>query len=128
MKSKYIIALLILSAGSLVYAQDEQLTRQQYRLMVQDYSQQLKQTKLQTAASRAAEKVAFKGYLPKVDLNGDGTLNLRYLDSWNGPGPGMINVGQDGRTDMTYMPGTYHNYTFSAIITVAQPIYLGGAR
>ena len=123
MKAKYICMLLFVCTA--LNAQ-EQLTRQQYRELVQEYSQVLRQSKENTVATRAAEKASFKGFLPRIDLNGDATLNLRELNAWSGSGPGIINVGQNGETDLTFTPGTYHNHTFSAMVSVAQPLYTGG--
>ena len=105
----------------------ESLTRQQYRELVLEYSQILRQAKENTLASKAGEKIAFKGYLPKIDIQGDGNINLKYLDSWKGDGPGVYNVGTAENPTITYLPGTYHNYTFSANVVLSQVIYAGGA-
>ena len=105
----------------------ESLTRQQYRELVLEYSQILRQAKENTLASKAGEKIAFKGYLPRIDIQGDGNINLKYLDSWKGDGPGVYNVGTAENPTITYLPGTYHNYTFSANVVLSQVIYAGGA-
>ena len=89
MKAKYICMLLFVCTA---LNAKEQLTRQQYRELVQEYSQVLRQSKENTVATRAAEKASFKGFLPRIDLNGDATLNLRELNAWSGSGPGIINV------------------------------------
>ena len=69
----------------------------------------LKQQQLQAIGSTEARKAAHTGFLPAVDLVGDGTINLRELDKWNEP------------------LGSYRTYTFKAQAVVSQPLYTGGA-
>ena len=117
----------MLVTGVMSIEAQEQLTRQRYRELVVDYSQVLRQAREKTVGTRAAEKIAFKGYLPKLDIQGDGNMNLKYLDSFKGDGPGIYNVGTAENPSITYLPGTYHTYTFSANAVLSQAIYVGGA-
>lgn len=103
MKLKYLFLIPGLSACLTIQAQ-EVLTLEAYRDRVLDYSQVLKQTKEQVSASRAASSIAFKGYLPKIDLDADATLNLRKLSNWN----------------------NHINHTYGADLTLSQPLYAGG--
>lgn len=123
---RFITISFFLAVGLQLTAQEE-LTRQQYRVLVQEYSQVLKQAKQKSTAASASEKIAFKGYLPQVDISGDGTLNLNHLDATGGSKPGVYNIGSNGATDLTYLPGTYRGYTYSAQVVVSQPVYVGGA-
>ncbi len=93
----------------ITHAQPVLLTRQQYREKVQNYSFQLQQSYLDTDAMRAAKSIAKKGRLPRIDINADGTINLRDLNSWGGSYP------------------TYRTYTYGAVATAVQPIYAGGS-
>ncbi len=124
---KPIIILSMLFAAALGINAQQELTRQQYRDLVIDYSQVLRQAKEKTIGAKAGKKVAFKGYLPKLDLQGQGNINLKYLDNWSGNGPGIYNIGTAENPSMTYLPGTYHNYTFTANAVVSQSLYAGGA-
>ncbi len=126
-KSISLIIFSMLVTGVMSIEAQEQLTRQRYRELVVDYSQVLRQAREKTVGTRAAEKIAFKGYLPKLDIQGDGNMNLKYLDSFKGDGPGIYNVGTAENPSITYLPGTYHNYTFSANAVLSQAIYVGGA-
>lgn len=54
-------------------------------------------------------KIAFTGFLPQVDINGEGTLNLKEMDAWDGPA------------------GQYRNHTYQGVFIVTQPLYAGGA-
>ena len=104
-----IITILFLLIGVVVEAQKPQLTQEQYREKVEAYSQILKQKKMQTMAATEARKVAYTGYLPRIDFNAEGTLNMKELNAWNEP------VGQ------------YRNHTYQGVFVLAQPIYAGGA-
>ena len=108
MKTK-IITLLLLSLSISAGAQEAWLSREMYRDKVEAYSQILKQQKLKSMASTEARKIAFTGYLPQIDLIGEGTLNLRELNAWDGPA------------------GQYRNYTYNGGMLLAQPLYAGGA-
>ncbi len=105
---KHIITacLLAFSLGSV--AQDA-LTPETYREKVLNYSQVLKQSRQQTSASVAGKKIAYKGYLPKLDFAADATLDLKELQAWDGA------------------EGEYRNHTYSGQLTLSQPLYAGGA-
>lgn len=108
MKTQLItISLLILSftAG----AQQSYLSLEAYRAKVETYSQVLKQQKLRTMASTEERKIAHTGFLPQIDINADGTLNMSDLNAWNEP------------------LGEYRNHTYQGIFVVSQPLYTGGA-
>lgn len=101
-----VIALLL---STTLQAQQPHLSREEYRDRVEKYSQVLKQQHLQTIASTEGRKIAFTGFLPQIDLSGEGTLNLKELKAWNGE------------------PGEYRNHTYQGVFVVAQPLYTGGA-
>ena len=84
MKTQFIIISLLL-LGFTARAQQPYLSREAYRDKVEAYSQILKQQKLKTMASAEARKIAHTGFLPKIDVNADGTLNMSDLKAWNGP-------------------------------------------
>ena len=71
------LSLLLLSLTA--EAQHPFLSREAYRDKVEAYSQILKQQKLKTIASAEARKIAHTGFLPKIDINADGTLNMSDL-------------------------------------------------
>ena len=104
-----IITLSLLLLGFTAQAQQPYLSREAYREKVEAYSQILKQQKLKTMASTEARKIARTGFLPKIDVNADGTLNMSDLSAWNEP------------------VGTYRNHTYQGMVVVAQPLYTGGA-
>ncbi len=104
-----ILSFILLGLSLNVGAQEGYMDLNTYRERVEAYSQLLKQQKLQAVGSMEARKAAHTGYLPQVDLVGDGTLNLRELDAWNGP------------------VGEYRNYTYKGQVVVSQPLYTGGA-
>lgn len=108
MKTLLIIISLLLSGFGAVVAQQSFLTLETYRDKVEAYSQVLKQQQLTTMASADARRVAYTGFLPKIDINIDGTLNMNDLESWNEP------------------EGEYRNHTYQGIFVVAQPLYTGG--
>lgn len=108
MKTLFIILSLLLPALT-AGAQTHSLSRETYRDRVEAYSQVLKQQKLRITASSAARKTAHTGFLPKLDLNADGTLNLSDLDAWNEP------------------LGEYRNHTYQGTLVLSQPLYTGGA-
>lgn len=84
MKNKLIL-LFALGLCAQVQAQVPHLSRETYRERVEAYSQVLKQQHLKSMASTDARKIAFTGFLPKVDISAEGTLNLKEMDSWDGP-------------------------------------------
>ncbi|MDD3039174.1 TolC family protein [Bacteroides sp.] len=104
-----LITLLLLSIGFEAVAQEPYLSREAYRDKVEAYSQILKQQKLQTMASSEARKIAHTGFLPKIDISADGTLNMSDLSAWNEP------------------LGEYRNHTYQGVFIVSQPLYTGGA-
>lgn len=91
-----------LCSGLNLLAQPAQLTREAYRDRVENYSQVLKQQKLKSMASTEGRKIAFTGFLPQIDITGEGTLNLKEMDAWNGPA------------------GQYRNHTYQGAFVVAQ--------
>ena len=101
------LSLLLLSLTA--EAQHPFLSRKAYRDKVEAYSQILKQQKLKTIASAEARKIAHTGFLPKIDINADGTLNMSDLKAWNEP------------------LGEYRNHTYQGVFVVSQPLYTGGA-
>lgn len=103
-----IIALSLLFLGLSAGAQQVHMSRETYRDRVEAYSQVLKQQKLRTIASIEARKIAYTGFLPQVDISGEGTLNLKELDAWTGP------------------DGQYRNNTYQGMLVIAQPLYTGG--
>lgn len=104
-----IILFSLLCFGLSTKAQQGYLSRETYRSRVEAYSQILKQQRLQNLASTEARKIASTGFLPQIDLSGEGTLNLKELDSWSGP------------------DGQYRNQTYQGIVIVSQPLYTGGS-
>ena len=106
---KEIITIALLLLGLNAEAQQAHMSREAYRERVEAYSQVLKQQRLQTTASTEARKIAFTGYLPQINLEGEGTLNLKELDAWTGP------------------EGQYRNNTYQGMVVIAQPLYTGGA-
>ncbi|WP_279114021.1 TolC family protein [Bacteroides acidifaciens] len=104
-----LITLPLLLLGLTAEAQQPSLSRETYRNKVEAYSQILKQQKLKTMASTEARKIAHTGFLPKIDINADGTLNMSDLNAWNEP------------------VGEYRNHTYQGVFIVSQPLYMGGA-
>ncbi len=104
-----ILSFILLGFSLNVAAQEDFMSLETYRERVEAYSQVLKQQKLKAMGSMEARKAAHTGYLPQVDLVGDGTINLRELDAWNEP------------------VGNYRNYTYKGQVVVSQPLYAGGA-
>lgn len=104
-----LITLSLLLLGLTAEAQQPSLSRETYRNKVEAYSQILKQQKLKTMASTEARKTAHTGFLPKIDVNADGTLNMSDLNAWNEP------------------VGEYRNHTYQGVFIVSQPLYMGGA-
>ena len=96
MKTQLILFSLLL-LGSTAWAQQPCLSQDAYREKVEAYSQILKQQKLKTLASSEARKIAHTGFLPKIDVNADGTLNMSDLSAWNEP------------------VGEYRNHTYQGI-------------
>ncbi len=108
MKTQLII-LALLALGVTTRAQQPYLSREAYRDKVEAYSQILKQQKLKTLASTEARKIAHTGFLPQIDVNADGTLNMSDLSAWNEP------------------LGEYRNHTYQGVFVVSQPRFTGGA-
>ena len=104
-----LITLSLLFLSLTAEAQHPFLSWEAYRDKVEAYSQILKQQKLKTIASAEARKIAHTGFLPKIDINADGTLNMSDLKAWNEP------------------LGEYRNHTYQGVFVVSQPLYTGGA-
>ena len=104
-----LITLSLLFLGLTAGAQQPYPSREAARDKVEAYSQILKQQKLKTMASTEARKIAHTGFLPKIDVNADGTLNMSDLSAWNEP------------------LGEYRNHTYQGVFIVSQPLYTGGA-
>lgn len=85
------------------------LSLDDYRAKVQDYSQVLKKAREQTYVSAAGKKIAYKGYLPKLDFSANATLDLKEPTAWDGA------------------EGEYRNHTYTGQLTLSQPLYTGGA-
>ena len=96
-----LITLSLLLLGLTAGAQQPYLSREAYRDKVEAYSQILKQQKLKTMASTEARKIAHTGFLPKIDVNADGTLNMSDLNAWNEP------------------VGEYRNHTYQGVFIVS---------
>lgn len=104
-----LIALSLLILSFTARAQQSYLSLEAYRAKVEAYSQVLKQQKLRTMASTEERKIAHTGFLPHIDINADGTLNMSDLNAWNEP------------------LGEYRNHTYQGVFIVSQPLYTGGA-
>ena len=109
MKTQIITLTLLLLGVSAGAQQPGHMSREMYRERVEGYSQVLKQQKLKTMASTEARKIAYTGFLPQLDLAGEGTLNLKDLNTWTAP------------------QGQYRNNTYQGMAVLAQPLYTGGA-
>lgn len=109
MKKTIFILIAICTLGTSVGAQQAHLSRETYRDKVEAYSQILKQQRLKSVASIEARKIAATGFLPQIDITGEGTANLNHLDMWNSA------------------KGEYRPYTYQALATLGQPLYTGGA-
>jgi outer membrane protein TolC len=109
MKPSYglLIGALLLSTGALRAQQF--LSLDDYRERVMAYSQQLKQARENVLASTAKRKADHTGFLPRIDLAGNGSIDLTNLDLWDAPA------------------GTYHPYTYFGGGVLSQPIYTGGS-
>lgn len=86
-----------LCSGLNLLAQPAQLTREAYRDRVENYSQVLKQQKLKSMASTEGRKIAFTGFLPQIDITGEGTLNLKEMDAWNALPDNIVTIPIRGR-------------------------------
>ncbi len=103
-----IAALLLLLSATTIDAQ-EVMTLDAYSENVLEYSQQLKQAKENVISATAQRKVARTGFLPKIDLAANASLDLTNVDSWDTP------------------LGTYKPHTFFAGAILTQNIWLGGS-
>lgn len=104
-----LIALSLLILSFTARAQQSYLSLEVYRAKVEAYSQVLKQQKLRTMVSTEERKITYTGFLPHIDINADGTLNMSDLNAWNEP------------------LGEYRNHTYQGVFVVSQPLYTGGA-
>ncbi|MEG1837717.1 MAG: TolC family protein [Bacteroidaceae bacterium] len=105
MNNRFIIIILLI-CNSASYAQ--RLSLENYRERVLNYSLVLKQSKEEISGAIAGKKIAFKGYLPFLDVNANGSLDLREINTWAGEA------------------GDYRNHTYSGELALAQPLYTGG--
>lgn len=85
------------------------MTLETYRTKVIDYSQVLKQAKEQVLSATAKRKASFTGFLPKIDLAAQGSIDLTNLDLWDSP------------------MGSYHPYNYFAGGVLTQSVWAGGA-
>lgn len=104
-----IFILSLLCIGLNAKAQQNHLSREDYRSKVETYSQVLKQQRLKYVASVENRKIAMTGFLPQIDITAEGTANLNHLDMWHSE------------------KGQYRPYTYQALATLGQPLYMGGA-
>lgn len=104
-----LIALSLLILSFTARAQQSYLSLEVYRAKVEAYSQVLKQQKLRTMANTEERKITHTGFLPHIDINADGTLNMSDLNAWNEP------------------LGEYRNHTYQGVFIASQPLYTGGA-
>ena len=104
-----IFILSLLCIGLHAKAQQNHLSREDYRHKVETYSQVLKQQHLKYVASVENRKIAMTGFLPQIDITAEGTANLNHLDMWHSE------------------KGQYRPYTYQALATLGQPLYMGGA-
>lgn len=110
MRHKLVIGCLLLGVLS-VKAQDTQLTVEEYKQRVLEYSRQIKQSTEERIAMQHAIKAAKTGFFPAVDFSGSYQYRINKYEL--GFGEGMPGVEMD------------HN-TYSLGATVSQPIYAGG--
>ncbi|MBE6287424.1 MAG: TolC family protein [Mediterranea massiliensis] len=104
---KNLFLFLLCSVTSLISAQ-EVLTPKAYRTKVVAYSQMLKQQQLRYVAAKESRYIAHTGFLPRLDIELGGTVNLNHLSQWNSP------------------KGSYRPYTYQALLTLTQTVYSGG--
>src|SRR5574344_93726 len=110
MKTKILIVVVLsFFTFTSVCGAQEVLPLEEYREIVMAYSYSLKQAKLKSTASSENLQIAKKEMMPSLGVSADGTLNMNYLNAWSGP------------------LGEYRNYTYSAMLTLSQPIYAGGS-
>lgn len=110
MRNKIVIGCLLLGALS-VKAQDTQLSVEEYKQRVLEYSRQIKQSTEERIAMQHAIKAAKTGFFPAVDFSGSYQYRINKYEL--GFGEGMPGIEMD------------HN-TYSLGATVSQPIYAGG--
>ena len=103
-----IAALMLLLSATTLNAQ-EIMTLEAYSENVLEYSQQLKQAKESVTSATAKRKVARTGFLPRIDLAANGSIDLTNVDSWDTP------------------LGTYKPHTYFAGAVLTQNIWLGGS-
>lgn len=106
---KIIVILSLTSFCISAVAQEAHLSREEYRDKVEAYSQVLKQQRLKSMASTENRKIAMTGFLPQIDITAEGTANLNHLDMWHSE------------------KGQYRPYTYQALATLGQPLYMGGS-
>ncbi|WP_102409025.1 TolC family protein [Parabacteroides bouchesdurhonensis] len=109
MRNKIIIIFLLLGA-LFAKAQDNQLSVEEYKQRVLEYSRQIKQSSEERVAMQQAIKAAKTAFFPAFDFSGSYQYRINKYDLDFGPG---MAVEMD------------HN-TYSLGATVNQPVYAGG--
>ncbi|RHJ90679.1 TolC family protein [Parabacteroides bouchesdurhonensis] len=109
MRNKIIIIFLLLGA-LFAKAQDSQLSVEEYKQRVLEYSRQIKQSSEERIAMQQAIKAAKTAFFPAFDFSGSYQYRINKYDLDFGPG---MAVEMD------------HN-TYSLGATVNQPVYAGG--
>lgn len=110
MRNKIIIGCLLLGALS-ARAQDDQLSVEEYKQRVLEYSRQIKQSAEERIAMQSAIKAAKTAFFPAVDFSGNYQYRINKYEM--GLAEGVPGIEMD------------HN-TYSLGATVSQPIYAGG--
>lgn len=108
----YIAATLI--AGS-IHAQTSGLL-QQYRSKVEEYNQDIRSAVLSSQISNEKQKSAKADFLPSIS----GNANFNYVGN-----PSELSVEIPSLTEPLYFQG--RDMKYGASLTLAQPIYMGGA-
>lgn len=108
----YIAATLI--AGS-IHAQTSGLL-QQYRSKVEEYNQDIRSAVLSSQISNEKQKSAKADFLPSLS----GNANFNYVGN-----PSELSVEIPSLTELLYFQG--RDMKYGASLTLAQPVYMGGA-
>ncbi len=108
----YKLSLSVLSfmASAMTINAQDIITLDAYREDVMEYSQQLKQAKENVISAESKRKADRTGFLPRIDVLANGSLDLTDLSPIN---PGV--------------PGVYHPYTYFAGGVLTQNIWAGGS-
>lgn len=110
MRNKIIIGCCLLGALS-VKAQDNQVSVEEYKQRVLEYSRQIKQSSEERMAMQEAIKAAKTAFFPAVDFSGSYQYRINKYEM--GLADGVPGIEMD------------HN-TYSLGATVSQPVYAGG--